>query len=103
MSGGVTGNTFERNRVALTAEGPPAGTGFPLSVVGNTFVGNGDAVVVGDDGDAEGIEIGDNVVHHNTGRGIHAPGVVDLGGNRAWANGVYPQCVGVVCAGKPRS
>lgn len=98
-SGSVTGNTFERNRVAFTSTGPLVEWGGRMTVEGNTFVGNGDAIVTA----GVGTEVGGNVAHHNTGRGIHAPGVVDLGGNRAWANGVYPQCVGVVCAGKPRS
>ncbi|WP_258725333.1 hypothetical protein [Cellulomonas sp. NS3] len=97
--GYVAGNTFERNRVAFTSTGPLVGWGSVMTVEGNTFVGNGDAIVTA----GVGTEVGGNVAHHNTGRGIHAPGVTDLGGNRAWANGVYPQCVGVVCAGKPRS
>ncbi|MGW6128828.1 hypothetical protein ACWFNE_02250 [Cellulomonas sp. NPDC055163] len=97
--GYVSGNTFERNRVAFTSTGPLVEWGRLMTVEGNTFVGNGDAIVTA----GVGTEVGGNVAHHNTGRGIYAPGVVDLGGNRAWANGVYPQCVGVVCAGKPRS
>jgi hypothetical protein len=97
--GYVSGNTFERNRVAFTSTGPLVEWGGRTTVEGNTFVANGDAIVTA----GVGTEVGGNVAHHNTGRGIYAPGVVDLGGNRAWANGVYPQCVGVVCAGKPRS
>ncbi|KGM03522.1 right-handed parallel beta-helix repeat-containing protein [Cellulomonas cellasea] len=97
--GQVVGNVFEENRVAFTSEGPVGGWDFYVLVDGNTFVRNGDAVVT----TGAGTELRDNVAHHNTGWGIHAPGVTDLGGNRAWANGSYPQCVGVVCAGKPRS
>lgn len=39
-----------------------------------------------------------NDVRHSAGWGIHVPGAVDLGGNRASGNGNQPQCVGVVCA-----
>ncbi|MGW6130996.1 hypothetical protein ACWFNE_13300 [Cellulomonas sp. NPDC055163] len=98
-SGFVFDNTFERNRVAFTSTGPPAGSEATVRLHGNTFTENGDAVVTA----GAGTEVWGNVAHHNTGWGIYAPGVTDGGENRAWANGRYPQCVGVVCAGKPRS
>lgn len=98
-SGYVFDNTFENNRIAFTSTGPPTGSEATMRLHENTFVSNADAVVT----TGAGTELRGNVAHHNTGWGIYAPGVTDGGNNRAWANGNYPQCVGVVCAGKPRS
>lgn len=97
--GEVSGNTFRGNRVAFTSDGPVEGWDVTLRVERNTFTRNGDAVVT----TGAGTHVGSNVAQYNTGWGIHAPGVTDLGGNRAWANGRSPQCVGVVCQGRPRS
>ena len=93
----VTGNQFRGNATALRSWTPTGGEAEPLiRVVANDFRGNGDAVrVVGRS------ELADNTAVRNTGVGISAPGATDLGGNVAWGNAVEPQCVGVVCAGRP--
>ncbi len=93
----VTGNQFRGNATALRSRTPTGGDAEPLvRVAANDFRQNGDAVrVVGRS------ELGDNTAVRNTGVGISAPGATDLGGNVAYGNGVEPQCVGVVCAGRP--
>ncbi|WP_412866013.1 right-handed parallel beta-helix repeat-containing protein [Cellulomonas sp. 179-A 9B4 NHS] len=115
----IFGNRFDRNDVALDL-GVNAhlqdnvftrnGTAFRALTAGgllevglfalerNTFNRNGDAVDV----DTK-IRMRDNVATRNTGWGIHTPAAEDLGGNVAWGNGREPQCVGVVCTGRPRS
>jgi hypothetical protein len=99
-SGDVYDNTFRGNRLALSADPGPDEVWIPsLVVTGNTFRGNVDAVVT----QGPRTELGSNTVHQNSGRGIYAPGATDLGGNRAWGNGVSPQCTGVVCKYRPRS
>ncbi|GEA87165.1 hypothetical protein [Cellulomonas cellasea] len=96
----VEGNDFRGNGLAVGArpsswpEDPWVG---PTEVVGNTFVGNHDAISAWPGAD---VRLGDNVVTSSTGWGIHAPGAVDLGGNRAWGNAREPQCTGVVCLGR---
>lgn len=97
--GWVSSNTFRGNRIAFTSA-PGEDTGWTTTYLeDNTFVGNGDAVVTS----GSQTRVGRNTAHHNDGWGIYAPGVTDLGGNRAWSNGRSPQCVGVVCAYRPRS
>ncbi|MCM0639050.1 right-handed parallel beta-helix repeat-containing protein [Cellulomonas wangsupingiae] len=93
----VTGNEFRGNATALRSRTATGGDAEPLiRVAANDFRTNGDAVrVVGRS------ELRDNTAVRNSGVGIDAPGATDLGGNVAWGNGVEPQCVGVVCAGRP--
>lgn len=99
-SGDIDRNVFRGNGVALTADPSPDDFELPsLVVTGNTFRHNVDAIIT----QGPRIELGSNTVHQNSGRGIYAPGATDLGGNRAWGNGVSPQCVGVVCKYRPRS
>lgn len=98
----TTDSTFRGNRVAYVAEWSDVGWFEPggSTLVGNTFVRNGDGVLAV----TEGTELGDNTAVRNARWGIHAPGAVDLGGNTARGNGNDPQCVGVVCEGSgPRS
>lgn len=90
--GDVVGNTFTGNGVALRS------AGVDLRVVDNVLERNGDALV-----STGSPEVGGNRVTDNAGWGIHAPGAIDLGGNVAFANGRRPQCLGVVCASRPRS
>ena len=89
--GSIVGNTFVRNDVAVVGTGEWATT----TIEGNEFRRNGDAILsVG-----VGSTLERNTAIRNERWGIHAPGAVDLGGNRAWGNGNEPQCVGVVCDG----
>ncbi|MCC2335331.1 NosD domain-containing protein [Cellulomonas wangsupingiae] len=94
----VNDNEFRGNATALrtrTSTDPQWGP-VVVRVTANDFRRNGDAVVI------DGLsELGSNTAVRNTGVGISAPGATDLGGNVAWGNGVEPQCVGVVCAGRP--
>ena len=90
--GTVTGNTFVRNGVGFLSLRAPFD---PTLVQDNVFKLNGDGIRV-EQGDPL-IQVGGNVARRNSGFGIYAPGVTDLGGNRASLNGSEPQCVGVVC------
>lgn len=90
----VADNSFVGNDVALVAT-PWGDDYFAGSVTGNELRGNGDGIL----GVLEGTTLEGNTAVDNARRGIHAPGAVDLGGNRAWGNGTKPQCVGVVCGG----
>ena len=93
----VRDNDFRGNATALRSR-TTTGTELVavIEVTGNDVRRNGDGVVI------TGLsQIGSNTVVRNTGVGISAPGATDLGGNVAWGNGVEPQCVGVVCAGRP--
>ncbi|MGY4642825.1 right-handed parallel beta-helix repeat-containing protein [Cellulomonas sp. URHB0016] len=85
-------NTFRGNGVGFhhvqSSEGP-------TTLRGNVFRLNGDGIVV-ENGDPS-VRLGQNTARRNTGWGIDAPGVTDLGGNTARRNGNEPQCVGVVC------
>lgn len=85
-------STFRDNGTGYTtdSDGGPVDT-----LVRNTFVHNGDAIV----SDAAELALGRNTANANSGWGIHAPNATDLGGNRAAGNGNDPQCVGVVCQG----
>ena len=90
-SGSVVDNRFVRNDVAFAGTGTWATT----TIEGNEFRRNGDAILsVG-----AGSTLERNTAIRNERWGIHAPGAVDLGGNRAWGNGNEPQCVGVVWEG----
>ena len=93
----VHDNEFRGNATALRSQASTEPEGAPVvRVTANEFRRNGDAVVV------TGLsELGSNTAVRNTGVGISAPGATDLGGNVAYGNGVEPQCVGVVCAGRP--
>lgn len=90
--GSVTGNVFRRNGTGLLVQRAPWDTTL---VQDNTFVGGGDGIFVAE-GDVT-LQVGSNHARHNSGWGIHAPGVTDLGGNTARGNGNEPQCLGVVC------
>jgi hypothetical protein len=58
----------------------------------------------GIDVDALDATLTGNTAHDNGDLGIEAvSGVVDGGGNRAWANGDPTQCLNVVCGGSPPS
>ena len=93
----VTGNEFRGNATALRSRTRTDTEFVPLiRVRANDFRRNGDALVI-----VGRSEVADNTAVRNTGVGISAPGASDLGGNVAWGNGVEPQCVGVVCAGRP--
>ena len=97
VNGTITGNTFRRNGSGLH------GTDFSpdgLVVQDNVLTRNGDAIVF-DAADAN-TSLGGNTATRNSGWGINAPGVTDLGGYTASRNGTSPQCVGVNC-GSPHS
>ncbi|MBZ4420110.1 right-handed parallel beta-helix repeat-containing protein [Myxococcus sp. RHSTA-1-4] len=93
----VRGNTWWENGSGLTVAEPPellqpSVTG---TVSGNRFLRNrGDGLRVTFPGT---LTVSGNVAIGNTGWGIHAPGVIDGGGNVARGNGAG-DCFGVVCA-----
>lgn len=112
----VQDTTFARNDVGIDQTGNLAlvrrvtfrenGTGYRVAagtwagpwqqmseVVDSTFTDGGDGLVSAQDG----LRVGGNGASGNSGRGIHAPGATDLGGNTASGNGTEPQCVGVSC------
>ncbi|GIG19330.1 hypothetical protein Cch01nite_00540 [Cellulomonas chitinilytica] len=90
--GSLTGNTFRANGTGFVSTAP----GTEATVLrDNVFRLNGDGIRI-EAGDAM-TSLGGNTSNDNTGWGIYAPGVVDLGGNTARRNGRTPQCVGVVC------
>ena len=90
-SGEVADNSFVGNEVAFVG----TATWAVMTLERNEFRENGDAILsVG-----VGSVVDSNTAVDNARWGIHAPGAVDLGGNRAWGNGNQPQCVGVVCDG----
>lgn len=91
--GAVEDSTFHANGTGITVEEDQVPG--PSRVVGNVLRLNRDGIVL-DPADA-GVAVGGNDVRRSAGRGIHAPGVTDLGGNVARGNGTEPQCVGVVC------
>ena len=91
-SGVVERSTFRGNDIGLRHVGSDWGA---TTVRASLFHRNGDGIL-SESGGPE-LELGDNSVRRNTRWGIHAPGAVDLGGNRASGNGNDPQCVGVVC------
>ncbi len=92
----VRSNTWQSNGGGLTLDEPlqflqPTLTG---TVSDNRFLrngGDGFRVTV-----ASTLTVSRNVAVGNTGWGIHAPGVIDGGGNVARGNGAG-NCVGVVC------
>lgn len=90
----LVGNTFVGNREAVVSypEEITPGAGF-VAMEGNTFRRNGNAVFLLHPASVKG-----TVAIANTGYGIYAPLATDLGGNVAYRNGVEPQCTGVVCA-----
>lgn len=92
----LVGNTVRDNGTTVRYLGDWAlGT---MTVRDNRFVRNDDGFAMADVPGA--LVLSGNVAERNSGWGIHAPGAVDEGGNRAWGNGNEPQCVGVVCAGR---
>lgn len=95
----LVGNTFTRNDVAFTAQAAWDESVVTRVVTGNRFRDGGDGVLVQD----APVQLGSNEARGNSRWGIYAPQAVDLGGNTARRNGNEPQCVGVVCEGRPRS
>jgi hypothetical protein len=91
VNGTISGNVFRKNGSAVHGDWANDG----LVVQDNVLRGNGDAIVI-DEAEPD-ISLGGNTAIRNTGWGIYAPGVTDLGGNSARGNGNSPQCVGVVC------
>lgn len=91
----ATGNLFVRNDVAVRSPAFDESTAFwsRVTLTGNTFLHNGDAVHALSAG-----TLTDNHVEGSTGWGIYAPHVTDGGGNTARRNGNQPQCTGVVCS-----
>jgi hypothetical protein len=89
-------NTFTRNDTGVlsTTFTHEALVVSMVSLDGNRFDRNGDAVYI--DSDAL---VKDTRATRGTGYGIYTPRATDLGGNVAWGNAVEPQCTGVVCAG----
>lgn len=94
--GTVEGSTFRANGAGIVGQGYGR-------IVGNVLRDNGDGIDVEAEPFAGDLEVGGNDVRRSTGWGIHVPGATDLGGNVARGNGNEPQCVGVVCDGRPRS
>jgi len=80
-----------KNRTGFTAS--EEAESFVAVLKRNRFLRNRDGIYVTDGG----VSLGSNRAIANKRYGIYAPGVVDLGGNRARRNGHSPQCVGVVC------
>ncbi|MDM7855314.1 NosD domain-containing protein [Cellulomonas alba] len=89
----LTGNTFRKNGTTVTLL--PSVSGTIIVISDNTFRRNGDGLRL-ENADSS-ISVGGNDARNNTGWGIYAPGVTDLGGNTARHNGNQPQCVGVAC------
>lgn len=85
----VTGNTFTGNVTGLIATDPAHTT-----LSGNTFTGNSSSGVRAY---AAGLGLAGNTAVANGRYGIHAPGALDLGGNRAAGNPLG-DCVGLSCA-----
>jgi hypothetical protein len=86
----LIGNRFLRNQTGFTTLNNQSSVG---SLTRNTFVRNGDGIFT----ESPSIELGGNLALRNGNWGIYAPNATDLGGNRAHANGLSPQCVGVIC------
>ncbi len=94
--GFVQATTFRGNGTAFRATAAPYA--WDLVLQDDVVVQNGDGIVVQPtDEDWTPMKLGGNRVEHNTGWGIYAPGVTDLGGNTARGNGNEPPCTGVVC------
>lgn len=100
----VLDNVFRGNGLAFTTDGTDP-TWFDETLVrGNLFERNDDAIYLDEIEGGPNTRLTKNTANDNRGWGIHAPGVVDGGGNKAKRNGNQPQCVGVVCKGtKPQS
>lgn len=103
-SASITDNVFRGNGLAFSTDGSDP-TWFPETLLrGNLFEKNDDAIFFDEVEGGPNTRLEKNTANYNRGWGIHAPGVVDGGGNKAKGNGNQPQCVGVVCKGsKPRS
>ncbi|QHT55070.1 hypothetical protein GXP71_02510 [Cellulomonas sp. H30R-01] len=103
-SGRILDNVFRGNGLGFTTDGSDP-TWFAETLVrGNLFERNDDAIFFDEIEGGPNTRLEKNTANYNRGWGIHAPGVVDGGGNKAKRNGNEPQCVGVVCPGsKPRS
>ena len=97
VNGVISGNVFRKNESSLF--------GFAESLTGllvadNVLDRNGDGINLF--GVNPKTALRGNISTRNSGWGIYAPGVTDLGGNRASGNGYEPQCDGVLCE-RPRS
>ncbi len=98
----VENNTFTRNEAGVVftrgepLPGDPPPTAEGSRATGNVFARNAGT---GIESQLPGLEVGDNLAHHNGGYGIFAPAAVDLGGNVAYRNGLG-QCVGVACTAR---
>jgi hypothetical protein len=92
----IRGNTFVRNDTGVlsTTYGHEVFEVQLISLDGNWFDRNGDAVYIDSD-----VLVKDTLATRGTGYGIYTPRATDLGGNVAWGNAVEPQCTGVVCTG----
>lgn len=88
-------NTFRANGTAIEQRDEPNGG---VVITHNTLRLNGEGIVTQPPASPEYVQVGGNDVRRSTGRGIYAPGALDLGGNVARHNGSEPQCVGVVCS-----
>ncbi|GEM00383.1 right-handed parallel beta-helix repeat-containing protein [Cellulomonas terrae] len=93
VDGTISSNVFRRNGSGVHGQSTATTS---LVVQGNVLHRNGDAIVF-DAADAN-TSLGGNTATRNSGWGIYAPGVTDLGGNAASGNGNSPQCVGVSCS-----
>ena len=91
--GSVYRNAFTGNDVGLTSSNTNDGTSF-MKAEKNVALFNRDGFYITGTGD----QLGGNTAKWNSGWGIYAPNSVDLGGNKASANGSNPQCVGVICS-----
>ncbi|NKY39381.1 right-handed parallel beta-helix repeat-containing protein [Cellulomonas septica] len=100
----IVDNVFRGNGLGFRTDGSDP-TWFPETLLrGNLFERNDDAIFFDEIEGGPNTRLTKNTANYNRGWGIHAPGVVDGGGNKAKGNGNQPQCVGVVCKGsKPRS
>lgn len=94
MGGTLADNVLRDNDEAISG-GSEDDEVASLTVQGNKLRANGQGIVLVV---APGtVSVGGNEVRNSTGWGIHVPGAIDLGGNKAYGNGSSPQCVGVVC------
>jgi hypothetical protein len=96
----VQRNNFIENTTSGMVFDQPRGK-LNLTIADNRFRRNGDGLVGGGTARTEvpwSMTVARNLAIGNTGRGISVSNVIDGGGNVGRANGVAPDCVGVVCA-----